>query len=200
MGDIAIPTSISTKNVAEQLKGKIADGTYRIGSLIIPQKFEKYVLQIGRIYKEEVHVSRRKIDLESIPIDIYIQQKKFMRLRSDNNYSKVSKEDTIKRLHRINEFDVTNIHKNTDILKNKLKNFERTRNLMFWHYGSTISNHSHILVMASCIYDSAIFLTDEEFSKSKGVLPNLQAIVKNEFFQYILVCSPSNDQQLLYSN
>ena len=54
-----------------------------------------------------------------------------MRLRSDNNYSKVSKEDTIKQLHRINEFDVTNIHKNTDILKNKLKNFERTRNLMF---------------------------------------------------------------------
>ena len=78
-----------------------------------------------------MHVSRRKIDLESIPIDIYIQQKKFMRLRSDNNYSKVSKEDTIKQLHRINEFDVTNIHKNTDILKNKLKNFERTRNLMF---------------------------------------------------------------------
>ena len=131
MGDIAIPTSISTKHVAEQLKEKIADGTYRIGSLIIPQKFEKYVLHIDRIYKEEVHVSRRKIDLESIPIDIYNQHKKFMRLRSDNDYSKVSKKDTIKQLHRINEFDVTDIHKNTDILKNKLKNFERTRNLMF---------------------------------------------------------------------
>ena len=112
MGDIAIPTSISTKNVAEQLKGKIADGTYRIGSLIIPQRFEKTVLQNGKIYKEEAHVSGRKIDLESIRIDMYNQHKKFMRLRSDNDYSKLSREDTIKQLCRINKSDVTDIHKN----------------------------------------------------------------------------------------
>ena len=92
-----------------------------------------------------------------------------MRLRSDNNYSKLSREDTIKQLRRINEFDVTDIHKNTDILKSKLKKFERTRNLMFWHDGSTISNHSHIFVMVSCLYDPAIFVTDEEYSKSNGV-------------------------------
>ena len=122
-----------------------------------------------------------------------------MRLRSDNNYSKLSREDTIKQLRRINEFDVTDIHKNTDILKSKLKNFERTRNLMFWHDGSTISNHSHILVMVSCLYDPAIFLTDEEYSKSNGVLANLQAIVEKPFL-YILARSPSTDQQLLYSD
>ena len=70
-----------------------------------------------------------------------------MRLKSDNDYSKLSREDTVKKLCRINKFDVSDIHKNTDILKNKLKKFERTRNLMFWHDGCTISNHSHILVM-----------------------------------------------------
>ena len=122
-----------------------------------------------------------------------------MRLNSDNDYSKLSREDTVKKLCRINKFDVTDIHKNTDILKNKLKKFERTRNLMFWHDGSTISNHSHILVMVSCLYDPAIFLTDEEYSKSNGVLANLQAIVEKPFL-YILARSPSTDQQLLYSD
>ena len=181
MSDITIATGISTKNVTEQLKGKIADGTYCIGRLIIPQKFEKTVLQNGKIYKEEVHVSGRKIDLVSIRNDMYNQHKKFMRLRSDNDYSKLSRDDTIKHLCRINEFDFTDTDKNTDILKNKLKKFERTRNLIFWHDGSTISNHSHILVMVSCLYDPAIFLTDEEYLKSNGVLVNLQAIVEEPF-------------------
>ena len=70
MGDTTIPTGISTKNVAEQLKGKIANGTNRIGSLIIPQRFEKTVLQNDKIYKEERYVSGRKTDLESIRIDM----------------------------------------------------------------------------------------------------------------------------------
>ena len=80
-----------------------------------------------------------------------------------------------------------------------MKKFERTRNLMFWHDGSIISNHSRILVMVSCLYDPAISLTDEEYSKSNGVLANLQAIVGN-LFLYILARSPTTDQQLLYSD
>ena len=110
---------MSTKDVAEQLKGKIADRTYHIGSLIIPQRFEKTVLQNGKIYKEEINVSKRKFDLESIRNDMYNQHKKFMRLRSDNDYSKLSREDTIKQLWRLSEFPFTDIDKNTDILKNK---------------------------------------------------------------------------------
>ena len=102
MGDTTIPTGISTKNVTKQLKGKIADGTYCVGSLIIPQRFEKTVLQNGKIYKEKVHVTGRKIDLESICNDMYNQHKKFIRLRSDNDYSKLSSDDTIKHLSRIN--------------------------------------------------------------------------------------------------
>ena len=119
LGDIRIPTVIPTKNVTEQLEGKIVDGIYRIGSLITPQRFEKTVLQNGKIYKEEINVSKRKFDLESIRNDMYNQHKKFMRLRSDNDYSKLSREDTIKQLWRLSEFPFTDIDKNTDILKNK---------------------------------------------------------------------------------
>ena len=70
---------------------------------------------------------------------------------------------------------------------------------MFWHDGSTISNHSHILAMVSCLYDPAVFLTDEEYSKSNSVLANIHAVVEKPFLD-ILACCPSTDQQLLYSN
>ena len=53
-----------------------------------------------------------QIDLESICNDMYNQHKKFMRMNSDNDYSRLSKEDTIKLLCRINEFDFTAIDKN----------------------------------------------------------------------------------------
>ena len=197
MGDITIPTGISTKNITEELKGKFADGTCRIGSLIIPQRFEKTVLQNGKIYRLEcfryiweVNVSGRKIDLESIRNDMYNQHKKFMRLRSDNDYSKLSREDTTKQLCRINEFHITDIDKNTDILNNKLKKFERTRNLIFWHDGCTISNYSPILVMVSCLYDPPIFLTDEEYSKSNGALVNFRPLWKSLSCTYLLVLLP----------
>ena len=125
------------------------------------------MLQSGKINKEEVNVSGRKIDLESI-CNMHNQRQKFMRLRSNNDHSKLSGENTIKQLCRINEFGFTDIDKNTDILKNKSKKFERTRNLIFWHDRSTIFNHSHILAIVFCLYDPAIFLIDEEYSSYCG--------------------------------
>ena len=121
---------------------------------------------------------------------MYNQHKKFMRLRSDNDYSKLSREDTTKQLCRINEFHITDIDKNTDILNNKLKKFERTRNLIFWHDGCTISSYSHILVMASCFYDPPIFLTDEEYSKSNGALVNFRPLWKSLSCTYLPVLLP----------
>ena len=53
--------------------------------------------------------------------------------------------------------------------------------------------------MVFCLYDPAFFLTDEEYSKSNGVLVNLQVVAETPFL-YILACSPSIDQQLLYSD
>ena len=53
--------------------------------------------------------------------------------------------------------------------------------------------------MVSCLYDPEIILSNGEYSKSNGVLVNIQAIVKNPFL-YILARSPSTDQRLLYSD
>ena len=53
---ITVPSGPSTKEVTEKLKEKIKDGTYKIGDLIVPQKFEKTSLREETQIKEEILV------------------------------------------------------------------------------------------------------------------------------------------------
>ena len=43
------------------------------------------------------------------------------------------------------------------MLKELRKKLECTHHLMFWHDGSTLSNHSHILMTVSAMYDPALY-------------------------------------------
>ena len=51
-----------------------------------------------------------------------------------------------------------------------LYSYERERHLAFWHDGSTISNHSHLLMTISTLYDPQLFLTDNEYEDIYGKL------------------------------
>ena len=61
-----MPTSPSTKRITENLHEKIADGHYRIGCLIVPQKFERITLKDGKIQKEEIEMCGIKLNLFNI--------------------------------------------------------------------------------------------------------------------------------------
>ena len=45
-------------------------------------------------------------------------------------------------------------------MRERLKVMERTRHLLVWHDLSTVANHSHLVFMATCLYDPAVFYTD----------------------------------------
>ena len=81
----------------------------------------------------------------------------------------------------------------TDVLISKLKAYERTRNLIIWHDGSSLSSHSHLLITVACIYDRAIFLTDEEYYKKEGIHFILQAFVEKPSID-ILARTPEIDK------
>ena len=67
-----------------------------------------------------------------------------------------------------------------------------------WHDCSTLSNHSHFLMMVSTMYDTAVHLTSNEYFKLRGENIDVQSIVEEPYL-YIFGRCPSNDQQLLYS-
>ena len=80
-----------------------------------------------------------------------------------------------------------------------VKKIERTRYLVCWHDGSSMGNHSRLLVTVNVLYDTASFLSDNEYYLKHKKKINVQASVK-EPNMYILARCPSTDQQLLYSN
>ena len=141
----------------------------------------------------------RKISLLSIRNDMYHQQKKYMRLKPDIYFDTLSREEVIHQLKTINEFNSFSCDAGTQVLKKRLKMYERTHHLIFWNDGSSLSSHSHILIMVSCLYDTAVFVTDEEYFKSEGSLINIQARIEKSFL-YLMARSPSTDQQFLYSD
>ena len=138
----------------------------------------------------------RKISLKDIRKEMLTDHQKFMRLTSDSEYEKMSKECIINTLKSINEYEDSG--KTKQELLNTLKSFQRTRSLMFWHDGSTISNHSYLLIMVNTIYDNALFYTDEEYYEMHKSKINIQSVVEKPYV-YILAQCPSNDQQILYT-
>ena len=82
------------------------------------------------------------------------------------------------------------------MLKELRKKLERTRHLMFWHDGSTLANHSYILMTVSAMYDPAAYVTDQEYFKKYKKSLNVQTEVEKRYL-YLMGRCPSNDQQLL---
>ena len=85
-----------------------------------------------------------------------------MWLRPDTHFDIPSREEVIHQLKKINEFSSFDCDADTEMLKKRLKMYESTRHFIFWHDGPSLSSHSHILIIVSYLYDTAVFVTDEE--------------------------------------
>ena len=91
------------------------------------------------------------------------KHQRYMRTRTDTEYTQLTRDSIIEDLCRINEYSRDLEVESREVLLNKLIKFERTRHLMFWHDGSNLANHSHILMTVSVMYDKALFLTEDEY-------------------------------------
>ena len=82
----------------------------------------------------------------------------------------------------------------------KAENYkEKNYMLQFWHDGSTISNHSHLMIMVACMFDPAVYLTDQEYFNLYGKYINIQSVIEKPYLHILARCR-SDDSQLLYSS
>ena len=136
----------SNKEVIQLLKSKIDRGIYSLGQLIVPQKFEKTLLRNGKIITEEVSILAR-----------------LMRLTSDQEFSKFTKEEVTEKLQENGELNESEELLSLEELSEKLKQLKRTRYFTCWHDSSSLNNHRHLLITITVMYDTACFLTDDEY-------------------------------------
>ena len=99
---------------------------------------EKIVLINDKLIKETTTTEGRKMDLLDIRKNMLKKQEKYMKLRTDDELSLLTKDNTLKELSRINELAPDDFSQDNLFLLKKLKYFERARHLMMWHDSSTL--------------------------------------------------------------
>ena len=162
---ISIPQEESNFKVNDKIKKMSIDGKIIIGDLIVPQIFERKVLRDNMVVNDEYLVQGRKVPFNYIWSSFLQRHDKFLRLRKDEEYDDMSRDEIILGLKRINEYEISDINTNTMLLLGRLKGFERKRHLCVWHDTSPICNHSHLLITINCCYDPAIFYTNQEYEE-----------------------------------
>ena len=66
-GEISVPAEETNEKVKEKIKEKIRNGEINIGQLIVPKKYEKFILdEKNEIKKIEFFVEGRKMPLNEI--------------------------------------------------------------------------------------------------------------------------------------
>ena len=177
--DTVVPVEHSNIKVIQTLAEDIANGKYIVGVMITPQDFKTTKLVNGEIQEEKYSAHGRKIPLLDIRKEMFEKHQDFLRIRTDEEYAQLTRDSIIEDLCRINEYSIDLATESREVLLKKLINFERTRHLMFWHDGSNLANHSHILMTVSVMYDKAIFLTENEYYQKFNVeMKNIQSIIE----------------------
>ena len=96
------------------------------------------------------------------------KHEKYMRCYSGDS---MQIDEIILYLMKINEFISTD---SEDVMRNKFKSFQQTRNLQLWHDASSLSNHGYMLFTVNALYDPAVYYTDDEFMHISGKKLNVQ--------------------------
>lgn len=115
--------------------------------------------------------SGRKISLPELREKMLKEQQPYLRTFPDEYYENISNKELEKEYDRIDEKFDSALTKSE--LVDKLKSFHRRRHISFWHDGSSISNHGHLLVTVTTTYDTAIFYTDDEYFEKTGTFSQL---------------------------
>ena len=125
---MSVPVEQPIKKVQKKLAEEISSGKYKVGVLIAPQEFKTIRLQDGEITEEMFSVFGRKNPLLDIRNEMFEKHRDYMRTRTDDQYTQMTKDSIISDLIRINEYLQND---DREVLFERLISFERTRHLMF---------------------------------------------------------------------
>ena len=171
-----VPTDMSAKKVKLLLDEQICSGQIEIGEHIVERVYKKLVTnELGDVVTHTFSVHGRKHPLPKLRLKLFKKHCKFMRLNSDTYFENIQEAELFERLSSLGEL---NLDENINCMKEKLKKYERSRNLVVWHDASVIANHGHILFNVHVIYDPAVFYTSEEYKILTGYDVNVQREVE----------------------
>ena len=170
-------------------------GEIDIGKGIVEKEYQKVAIsKTGEVTIKTFKVEGRKHPLSSIRKKRFLKYSMFMRLNNNSYFESLEKEQLLCRLKSIGEL---NCNETADDMREKIKQFERTRDLQVWHDASDIATHGHILFCINILYDPAVFLPQKEFKEKFDLDVNVQRKIETPEL-YIIGRCRNNDEQLGY--
>ncbi|VDI34881.1 Hypothetical predicted protein [Mytilus galloprovincialis] len=159
---ISLPTKRPAKNLKTDIKRKVSSGELYIGVPVAPKSIVKTkITDAGTLNQEKEQIYGRKIPMQHIRKSALEHQIQSGTLRffTDEEYINISDQELRSRFLRIQE----SIPENRENAISFLKSLERTRSIKLWHDHSDILNHSYVCFMLSWLYDTANYLTNQEY-------------------------------------
>ena len=149
-----------------------------------------------QIKKTEFTTEGRKVPLADIRQQMFERHAPYMRIRTDDEYDKMSEQELNLRLAELHESD-DNL--SLEERRAKLKSLERTRNFIVWHDNSTVANHGFLVCMIGCLYDPAVFYTNDEYLVKTGKHTDVQKVIEKPEVNFLARCGSSDQEQMLYT-
>ena len=177
-GEITIPVPDSANTIRKKVKQMLDEGTLKIGEILEPKQYKRFILRKGEIVEETFTVNGRKYPLLQIRENLLEthNSKGFMRDSSDNHLKKMTKDYMKRQLNQIHEpYDPTSTEEE---LNDKLQHYMTRRHLLVWQDHSTLVNHGHLLLMVRVMYDPAVYYTPEEMKDITGKEVDIQEIIE----------------------
>ena len=149
-------------------------------------RFEKLVLNADLPTEiKEFEIAGRKVPLSEIRNKQYKNNKQFDRIFTESQIKEMDRDEIVKELTRIDEFSKSDIYMDINTLQQRFRKFNTTRNLQFWYDGSSISNHSHLLMTVNTLYDKTIHMTNQEYEEKHKKEVDVQSEIEKRYV-YIL--------------
>ena len=160
-------------------------------------QYEKLVIAKDlKIVKVEFTTEGRKVPLKKIRQDLLQKHTQFLRKNNHNHYEEMSETEVLGRLKDLGEHKE---NENLQKMKQRLASYETTCHLMIWLDNSTVANHGYLLCLVTCLYDPAVFYTNDEYKAITGKYVDIQKEIEKPEVHYIARCSSGDEEQLTYS-
>ena len=177
-GEITVPVPSSADNIRKKVRDMLNEGKLKLGELLEPKQYKRFILRKGEIVEEIFTVNGRKYPLlqisENSLKDHALQG--LMRENLEDHINRMTKPELLRSLWKIHEYcDPTMTKEN---LREALHYHRTRRHLLVWQDHSTLANHGHLLLMIRVMYDPALYHTLEELKEMTGKDIDVQEIVE----------------------
>ena len=183
--EISMPAPPTCKKLKVQEKELIDTNVISVGSPCCPLTVTYYKNGEG----DEKTVIGRKYSLTEIRQKLIDKHRHLMRLYSDTQIRKKSKEDILALLSRVSPGAIPEFEsKNLQGMQTLLRVCQRNRALWVW------SDHS-VLIVVGAVYNPLVYLTDDELAKSHKATMTVQEMVEQGEVYIMAHCSSSSADQ-----